>query len=88
MNAQDRSRLLHEIGLEAVDLTEQEIAVLEGVSVRTVQSWRQTGTGPRYRKLGKGRMAPVRYPVEWYQQWRERTAITCTAQRPGRTSSR
>ncbi len=38
-------------------LTEKEAATLLGVSVRTMQNWRQTGAGPRFFKIGRA----VRY---------------------------
>jgi hypothetical protein len=58
------SEVLRRAGIDAPDMTERELAMLEGVSVRTLQQWRQLGTGPRYRKLGPGKKSPVRYPVE------------------------
>jgi hypothetical protein len=67
-------------GIEEPDLTERELATLEGVSVRTVQHWRQRGEGPKYRKLGAAKRALVRYPVAWYREWRERGATNGTAQ--------
>ncbi len=64
------------VGLERTDLTEREVAAIEGVSVRTLQDWRRLGVGPRFRKLGTAKRALVRYPIAWYRQWREETAST------------
>lgn len=41
-------------------LTEREAADLLGTQVRTLQTWRQAGTGPPYVKLGEAHNAPVR----------------------------
>ncbi len=65
--------LLEHVGLDRRDLTERELAEIEGVSVRTLQDWRRQGVGPRYRKLGTAKRALVRYPVAWYREWREAT---------------
>ena len=48
-------------------LTDKELAARWNISVRTVQKWRVTGQGPRFRKLGTA----VRYAlpdVEAYEQ--------------------
>lgn len=74
------SEVLRRAGIDAPDMTERELAMLEGVSVRTFQQWRQLGTGPRYRKLGPGKKSPVRYPVEAYQEWRSATVSGSTAE--------
>jgi hypothetical protein len=71
--------MLQRAGIEERDLTEQELADLERVNVRTVQNWRQRGVGPPYRKLGPGRAAPVRYPVRDYREWRASTVVASTA---------
>lgn len=42
-------------------ISEREAAEQLGVSVRTLQNWRQRGKGPRYRKLGASKHARVRY---------------------------
>ena len=62
------------VGLEGPDLTEKDLAELEGVSVRTLQKWRQRGCGPRFRKVG----TLVRYPVAWIREWRESTGRSGT----------
>jgi hypothetical protein len=67
-------------GIEERDLTEQELADLERVKVRTVREWRARGTGPVYRKLGPGRGAAVRYPVAEYRAWRRGTVVRSTAE--------
>jgi hypothetical protein len=54
-------------------MTEHELAARERVTVRTVREWRQKGTGPKFRKLGPGRGALVRYRWVDYLAWREET---------------
>jgi predicted DNA-binding transcriptional regulator AlpA len=76
-----RDELLKRVGIEEADLTETELAELEQLSVRTIREWRQKGTGPPYRKLGPGKMAPVRYPVAAYRAWREQNLVNSTAER-------
>jgi hypothetical protein len=59
-------------------LTEREAADLLGTQVRTLQTWRHSGTGPPYIKLGEAHNAPVRYPAaklrRFLQQHTIRTA--------------
>lgn len=70
--------------LDLRDLVEAEIAYLEQVTVKTVQAWRQNGTGPDYRNE-----AGIRYPVSWYIQWRRKGYQILTSQKKtrGRRSS-
>jgi hypothetical protein len=79
MRQRDLSSLLAMVGIEALDLTEQEIAMLERVSVRTVQGWRQKGGGPPFKKTA-GPQGAVRYPVAEYRLWREQRIVANTAQ--------
>ncbi len=53
--SQNPRNLLHPL------LNEHEVAALLGVSVRTVQDWRQTGQGPPFLKLTDKRRGVVRY---------------------------
>lgn len=46
-------------------VNEKEAAAIVGVSVRTLQAWRQRGTGPSYIKLG----AKVAYPVAFLREY-------------------
>lgn len=80
MEPRDLALLLSQVGLEAPDLTEQEIALLERVSVRTVQGWRRKGGGPPFRKAGRGFTGSVRYPVAEYRKWRASRVVANTAQ--------
>jgi hypothetical protein len=66
---------------EEPDMTEHELAARERVTVRTVREWRQKGTGPKFRKLGPGRGALVRYRWVDYLAWREETVTSSTAPR-------
>jgi len=66
------------------DFTPAEIAYLEGVSPRTLEDWRESGEGPRFRKTRRERGAPVRYPISEYLRWRTETVFSHTAPRkPG-----
>jgi len=51
-------------------LTEQELADLLKVSVRTVRSWRTEGTGPPSLRIGRG----VRYRRRDVDAWLEQQA--------------
>jgi hypothetical protein len=44
-------------------------------SPRTLQRWRQTGTGPRYCKLGKN----VKYRRSWLDEFIEQQSRTSTS---------
>ena len=62
--------------LDLRDLSEHEVAWLEGVSVTTVRQWRHQGQGrgPDYRNQGG-----VRYPIRWYLEWRDQGRQSGTA---------
>jgi predicted DNA-binding transcriptional regulator AlpA len=62
---------------ELVD--EAEAALMLGVSRRTMQNWRQDGTGPRYFKIGAGERGGVRYSRQEVRELREQRSVTCTA---------
>jgi len=62
-------------GVDLCDLLPAEVALLEGISVRTLQGWRTAGTGPDYRNAGG-----VRYPVRDYLAWRLRGRQRMTSQ--------
>jgi excisionase family DNA binding protein len=51
-------------------LTEQELAALLKVSVRTVRAWRIEGTGPPSLRIGRG----VRYRRRDVDTWLEQQA--------------
>ena len=53
-----------------------ELAELLRVSPRTVESWRVTGAGPSFRKLGRGRVLYDRRDVE---AWLEASTRRSTA---------
>jgi hypothetical protein len=61
------------------DLNENELAYIEGLSVKTVRRWRTQGTGPEYRCE-----AGISYPVRWVWEWRERGRQRLTAQKKTR----
>lgn len=42
----------------------QAAEFLGGISIVTLARWRSTGQGPRFRKLGPGRNAPVVYALD------------------------
>lgn len=55
--------------------SEREAAVFLGVSVRSLQSWRQHGCGPRFRRHGRS----IRYALSDLLAWSESTAATSTS---------
>ena len=67
---------------EDAHLYEAEAAYLGAVSVRTLQSWRMRGAGPRYLKLGRSLRAPVRYTRRLLREYHERQ-IRCSTSDPG-----
>lgn len=50
-------------------LTQEQAAEFLTLSPRTLADWRCQGFGPRYRKLGTGRNAPVRYREDELEEW-------------------
>ena len=57
-------RPLRPVALQPL-LKEGEVAELLGVSVRTLQEWRQSGHGPPFLKLSQKKRGVVRYdPVD------------------------
>jgi len=52
--------------LEAILLTDVELAKYYGISIATIRKWRLTGKGPRWIKLC-GTL--VRYPIEDADAW-------------------
>lgn len=56
-------------------LREKEAAEVLGVSVKTLQSWRFYGEGPKYLKLGRS----VRYTHEFLNQFKESSTVQPTA---------
>jgi len=61
------------------DLNENELAYLEGLSLKTIRRWRTQGTGPEYRCE-----AGISYPVRWVWEWRERGRQRLTSQKKTR----
>lgn len=53
--------LRRELGL----LTEEEVAALADVEVRTIQSWRSDGRGPAYVRLGKAAFYRKDSVIKW-----------------------
>ena len=60
-------------------LNEVEAATFLGVSVRSLQSWRLTGKGPRFCKFEKA----VRYSQVDLARWASARAVQSTAQAEG-----
>lgn len=50
-------------------LNEKEVAALLGIGVKTVQRWRSSATGPKYRKL----CGSMRYEVDDVEAWVQRS---------------
>lgn len=55
--------------------SERDAAEFLGVSVKTMQSWRAKGEGPRFAKFGRA----VRYNVKELTDWAESQQHTSTA---------
>ena len=63
-------------------LNEVEVAQLLGVSVRTLQEWRQKGLGPPYLKLNERKRGAVRYDpgdIRLYVAGRRRKKVSRVA---------
>lgn len=65
---------------ELID-TRTAAAVL-GLSARTLEGLRVRGGGPRFRKLGPGPRASVRYAVDDVRAWLDRQSRASTADGP------
>lgn len=50
-------------------IDEKQVSARFGISVNTLRSWRNSGDGPDFYKLGTGRRSPVRYDVEVLTEW-------------------
>lgn len=61
------------------DLNENELAYLEGLSLKTIRRWRAQGTGPEYRCE-----AGISYPIRWIWEWREKGRQRLTSQKKTR----
>ncbi|WP_172192781.1 helix-turn-helix domain-containing protein [Actinomyces faecalis] len=53
----------------SVMLTPDEAAKHLGVKVSTLSSWRYTGVGPAYYRVGNGRGSNVRYYLDDLDDW-------------------
>lgn len=84
VGAKDRAKavLLELVEDESVD--EAEAALMLGVSRRTMQNWRQEGTGPRFFKISDGERGGVRYSRLEVRDYRERRTVDTTASLRGR----
>jgi len=60
-------------------LTNQQTADMLGVKRNTLEIWRLHGKGPRFRKLGAGKQAPVRYVEEDVVAWLDGQSFTSTS---------
>ena len=58
-------------------LKEAEAAEIVGVSVRTLQTWRVEGRGPKYAKLG---LRAVRYDKDLLEDWLRKRTVQSTAE--------
>ena len=71
-----RGTTLWERGWMTNALTEKQVAPLLNISIKTLQSWRLRGYGPRFRKFGRA----VRYLEEDVQAFRESTSKKSTSE--------
>lgn len=61
-------------------MTTPEAAAYLRLKRRTLEDMRVTGNGPRYYKLGPGRMARVAYRQSDLDEWVSRFSYTSTSQ--------
>jgi hypothetical protein len=80
VGAKDRAKILLLEVIEDESVAEAEAALMLGVSRRTMQNWRQDGTGPRFFKIGEGERGGVRYSRLEIREFRERRTVACTAE--------
>jgi predicted DNA-binding transcriptional regulator AlpA len=84
--AKDRARAVLQELIEDESVAEAEAALMLGVARRTMQNWRQDGTGPRYFKIGPGDRGGVRYSRLEIREYRERRSSMSTAELRGSSS--
>lgn len=60
-------------------LTNQQTADMLGVKRNTLEIWRLHGKGPRFRKLGAGKQAPVRYVEDDVVAWLDGQSFASTS---------
>jgi predicted DNA-binding transcriptional regulator AlpA len=59
-------------------LTSKDLSARLGVSVATLNQWRNKGRGPSYVKLTAGKGGPVRYALSDVRLWESSLAkVTC-----------
>ena len=68
-------------------LKEREVATLFGVSVRTVQDWRQSGDGPPFLKLTNRKRGAVRYDPRDVLAYVRKRRVKKTAESPAPPTS-
>ncbi len=68
-------------------MTEREVAALLGISVRTVQDWRQSGDGPPFLKLSNRKRGAVRYDPRDLQAFVRERRVRKTEESPPLPSS-
>jgi phage terminase Nu1 subunit (DNA packaging protein) len=64
------------LGLDSL-LTQQDLAEVLGVSIRTIETWRRDGSGPSYFRLN-GRL--VRYRLGTVLEWASERSFSSTAE--------
>jgi hypothetical protein len=80
VGAKDRAKAILQELIEDESVSEAEAALMLGVSRRTMQNWRQDGTGPRFFKISDGERGGVRYSRLEIREFRERRTIFSTAE--------
>jgi helix-turn-helix protein len=78
--ARDKAKAALQELIEDESVDEAEAALMLGVSRRTMQNWRQEGTGPRYFKISDRERGGVRYARLDIREFRERHTIHSTAE--------
>jgi predicted DNA-binding transcriptional regulator AlpA len=61
-------------------LKNNEVAAMIGISPDTLKTWRVQGKGPRYRKFGITRQAPVSYDRAEVEAWIKAREAQSTSQ--------
>lgn len=68
-------------------LTNIEVADMLGIKPNTLEIWRLKGKGPKFKKMGKEKQAPIRYDEAQVLAWLEAQTCTSTSQYTARNQA-